>query len=123
MINMIRNFVSQQRPPAIKTNLPRVVKSDSLKMLHSASTPTSASSTSSAGIDAQSDTLDSPIGTSDQHRSQWSHSDITIDDDKFKRMKRSSQPASNQNDREGSKLPSWMRTPVSRRRRDSKSKQ
>lgn len=116
-------MVSQQRPPAIKTNLPRVAKSDSLKMLPSASTPTSASSTSSTGIDAHSDTLESPLCPSDRHHSEWSHSDITIDDDKVKRTKRSSQPASTQNDREGSKLPSWMRTPVSRRRRDSKSKQ
>ncbi|KAI8577271.1 hypothetical protein K450DRAFT_274006 [Umbelopsis ramanniana AG] len=111
----------RHRPPAIKTNLPRVVRSDSLKMLQSASTPTSASSASSVGIDAHSDTLNSPIGPSDRSHSEWSHSDIIIDDDKVKRTKRSSQPA--QCDREGSKLPSWMRTPVSRRRRDSKTKQ
>ncbi|KAI9288262.1 hypothetical protein BC943DRAFT_318097 [Umbelopsis sp. AD052] len=111
----------RQRPPAIKTNLPRVVPSDSLKMLPSASTPTSASSVSSVGIDAHSDTLDSPLGPPDRRHSECSHSDVILDDDKVKRTKRSSQPASTQV--EGSKLPSWMRTPVSRRRRDSKTKQ
>ncbi|KAH8547596.1 hypothetical protein BGW37DRAFT_531917 [Umbelopsis sp. PMI_123] len=113
----------RQRPPAIKINLPRISLSESVNILHSASAPTSASSTSSVGMDAHFDVQDNSNIHPERRLSESAPSEILLEEEKFKRTKRSSQPVSSTCDRESSKLPSWMRTPVSRRRRDSKLKQ
>jgi hypothetical protein len=117
---LLINFM-QQRPPAIKTNLSQVVRSNSLKMLIS-TPPTSASSSSSMEIDAYSESQDS------QHNeSEYLHddkkSDPIVEEDQPKSSAHLSQHAPGASVREGSIFPSWIRTPVSRRRRDSRMKQ
>ncbi|KAG2178038.1 hypothetical protein INT43_003291 [Umbelopsis isabellina] len=108
----------RQRPPAIKTNFNNVKRSTSMRMLFSGS-PTSASSNSSTGMDSLTGKEETGRHEPDQLHARKSVEHV---EDVMTKSNRTSRPSSSTSEREGSKLAAWIRTPVTRRRKDSRMK-
>lgn len=89
-----------------------------MRMLFSGS-PTSASSNSSTGMDSLTGKEETGRHEPDQLRSRKTVEHV---EEIVIKSSKTPYPSSSTSEREGSKLAAWMRTPVTRRRKDSRMK-
>jgi hypothetical protein len=108
----------QQRPPAIKTNFANIKRSTSMRMLFPGS-PASASSNSSTGMDSLAGKEETDRFELEQPLTRKSVEHV---EDIMAKSSKTPRPSSSTLEREGSKLAAWIRTPVTRRRKDSRMK-
>ncbi|CAM0141403.1 unnamed protein product [Umbelopsis sp. WA50703] len=108
----------RQRPPAIKTNFANIKRSTSMRMLFPGS-PASASSNSSTGMDSLAGKEETDRFELEQPLTRKSVEHV---EDIMAKSSKTPRPGSSTLEREGSKLAAWIRTPVTRRRKDSRMK-